>query len=183
MTIISTNTTTLVPKKPALLLQVDTACTSLRDTIQFNKRRHHSSGDDGQHTQSANCNVPPPLLFSPTSSVSSSGSASGHWSPDLNNAGKRSKVEDMIYFFENGYGYMDQHRRYSVDSHLNRCHNKKNYIRERWYEYQPTVGEWRKRIHRDLPPTIQLSESQSTPVQQSRPKMTPIMKASRSVWA
>ncbi|KAI8636555.1 hypothetical protein BD408DRAFT_425942 [Parasitella parasitica] len=169
-------------KKPAPLL-VDTACPPNKDactnTIQFKKTRYQSYSEDCHHShpQLANCDVPP-LLFSPTSSVSSFGSTC-NWSPKLSNAGKRSKVEEMIHFFENGHCSMDQHRRYSIDSHLN-C-RKKTHIRERWYEYQPTVGEWNKRINGDFP-SMQLSESKSTPVQRSKRKMIPVMEASKSLW-
>ncbi|KAF1797713.1 hypothetical protein FB192DRAFT_1401212 [Mucor lusitanicus] len=126
----------------------------------------------------------PQLLFSPTSSISSFGSSSTsyHWSPDDDNySRKRSQVEDMIHLFENGHRYMEQHRRHSVDSHWNTGSRKRIYIRERRYEYQPTVGQWKRRIDGEFP--MQLSESKSTPIQPSRQKMAPIMETSTSLWA
>lgn len=155
---------TLVSKKPALLIDTNVCATNKdnnKSNIQFSKVRHNtfsSSYNDyclHNHAKSAYPDVMPQLLFSPASSVSSFGSY--NWSPD-ENTGKRSKVEDMINLFENGHHYMEQHRRYSVDSHLN-CH-KKAYIRERKYEYHPIVGEWKKRINGDF--SIHLSESKST---------------------
>jgi hypothetical protein len=84
----------------------------------------------------------PLLSYSPTSSVSSFSSMS--WNPDDT---KRSQVEEMIYLFETGGFHQEklQHRRYSVDSY-NLQQQKKAFIRERKFEYQPIVGEWKKRV-------------------------------------
>lgn len=140
--------TTLPPKKPKLLI----------DTTATNKDAVWSPSRHGP--QSAYPDVPQ-LLFSPTSSISSFGSSSNyHWSPDDNNTHKRSQVEDMIHLFEHGHGYMEQHRRHSVDSHWSSS-RKRIYIRQRRYEYQPTVGQWKRRIDDELLP-MQLSESKST---------------------
>ncbi|KAG2210741.1 hypothetical protein INT46_008563 [Mucor plumbeus] len=174
------NESTLIPKKPTLLIDTNVCATnndSNKSNIQFSKARHNASSlpynkdyCHHNHTQSAYPDAMPQLLFSSASSVSSFGSY--NWSPD-ENTGKRSKVEDMINLFENGHHYMEQHRRYSVDSYLN-CY-KKAYIRERKYEYHPMVGEWKKRINGNFP--IHLSESKSTPIQRSKRKMIPIMEA------
>ncbi|GAN07974.1 hypothetical protein MAM1_0184c07479 [Mucor ambiguus] len=158
-------------KKPHLL--IDTT-TSNKDLFMSQSRRH---------PQSAYPDVPQ-LLFSPTSSISSFGSSNYPWGPDDNNSNyagnKRSQVEDMIHLFENGHRCMEQHRRHSVDSHWISS-RKRIYIRERRYEYQPIVGEWKKRIDGEFP--MQLSESKSTPIQPSKRKMAPIMETSTSLWA
>ncbi|KAK4508952.1 UDP-N-acetylglucosamine pyrophosphorylase [Mucor velutinosus] len=157
-------------KKPNL--HIDT--TNDKD-VQLSQSRYHP--------QSAYPDVPQ-LLFSPTSSISSFGSSNYHWSPDDSNnyaGSKRSQVEDMVHLFENGHRYMEQHRRHSVDSHWSSS-RKRIYIRERRYEYQPTVGEWNRRIENELLP-MQLSGSKSTPIQPSKRKMTPIMETSKSLWA
>ncbi|KAL7316740.1 hypothetical protein PS15m_003192 [Mucor circinelloides] len=174
------NEPALAHKKPNLLIDTTKKdllfCKSRHNTFSFNDSdycHHH------QHPQSAYPDVPQ-LLFSPTSSVSSS-SSNFYWSPDDNNytGSKRSQVEDMIHWFEHGHRYMEQRRRHSVDSHWH-C-RKRVYIRERRYEYQPTVGEWKKRINGEFP--MQLSESKSTPIQPSKRRMAPIMEASKSLWA
>lgn len=85
----------------------------------------------------------PLLSYSPTSSVSSFGSMS--WNPD---DCKRSQVEEMIYLFETGGFQREklQHRRYSVDSYNLQQQKKKTFIQDRKFEYQPIVGEWKKRV-------------------------------------
>ncbi|KAL9557359.1 hypothetical protein MBANPS3_001433 [Mucor bainieri] len=186
--------TTIIPplKKPNLLIDTSTTTT----TISNSKNDNTFLSQSRQHPHSAYPDVPQ-LLFSPTSSISSFGSSSNyHWSPDDyyyntihagNSSGKRSKVEDMIHLFENGHHryhmeqQQQQHRRHSVDSHWSNNNRKRIYIRERRYEYQPTVGEWKKRIDGEFP--MHLSESKSTPIQPSKRKMAPIMETSTSLWA
>ncbi|CAO3679256.1 unnamed protein product [Rhizopus stolonifer] len=71
----------------------------------------------------------------------------------------RSRVEEMVFLFETAH---HQHRRYSVDSY--HYDLKRTFIRERKFEYLPTVSEWKKREKHisSLPPPVHLSASTST---------------------
>ncbi|GAA5814720.1 hypothetical protein MFLAVUS_008220 [Mucor flavus] len=108
----------------------------------------------------------------PTLSPSTSSSTcSSIWNEER----RLSKVEGMIQLFEMG-GHKPQ-RRYSVDSHN---YNRKQFIRERKFKFEPTADEWKKRANSNQNSPIQLTVSASTPVKR---KMAPIPERSKSTWA
>ncbi|KAG1050682.1 hypothetical protein G6F43_007063 [Rhizopus delemar] len=117
----------------------DESASKESDRIVSQNRQRHSSISSCPTNDT-------PLILSPSTSTSSL------WSLDSN----RSRVEEMIYLFETGNHL--QKRRYSMDA----CYP--TFIRERKFEYLPTVNEWRKRENSTTFPPIRLSTSNSTPV-------------------
>lgn len=141
---------------------------SIRSKPVSKRKRHYSistmTSNASRKTQDADVfpyadTMPstPSLSYSPASSVSSFSSLP--WNPD---DCKRSQVEEMVYMFETGGFHQGklQHRRYSVDSY-NLQQQKKSFIRERKFEYQPIIGEWKKRVITNNCPVSPM-ESKST---------------------
>ncbi|KAG0738687.1 hypothetical protein G6F57_002790 [Rhizopus arrhizus] len=125
-------------------LKDESASEELNLIVSQNRQRHSSISSCPTNDT--------PLILSTSTSTSSL------WSLDSN----RSRVEEMIYLFETGNH--PQKRRYSIDS----CYPP--YIRERKFEYLPTVNEWRKRENSTTFPPIRLSTSNSTPVRRLKTK-------------
>ncbi|GAA5795234.1 hypothetical protein HPULCUR_000589 [Helicostylum pulchrum] len=114
-------------------------------------------------------------FFTNTPTLSPSTSSSTCSSSIWNDERRLSKVEGMIQLFEMG-GHKPQ-RRYSVDSHN---YNRKQFIRERKFKFEPMADEWKKRANSNQNSPVQLTVSASTPVKR---KMAPIPERSKSTWA